>query len=187
MKSAKNVFKCGAFNGAISTDATGQLAAVFSLPKATFMVGDRQLMIADVASINDLDTSTSSATETYNAYNYSVSKESVTLSTRTPTFDLNTASEEFSNSSVDIDTSTSTNSTYAYNDYWNDEFWSSNGYPYANSSTNTGVTVANTTTATTTTGTGSKAANAITGSAGGTNYGAGAYGLDEAWFYSSMR
>jgi hypothetical protein len=167
-KNAKNVFICGVPGGTTTTDFKGQIQAVFSLPKGTFMVGDRQLMIADVSSIDNLDTATSTASETYNAYNYSVEKESVTLSTRTPTFDLNTSTDEFSNSSVDIDTGTSSNTTMAYNDWYGDYFWGANGYPYANSSTNTGVTVVTDAPAnTTTTGTGSSAQTAITGSGGG--------------------
>ena len=75
----------------VTTDANGVLRAVFHLPAETFYVGDRVLEIADVSAYNSIDSaSTSKGFVTYRAYNFSVEKTSLTTSTRSPNFDVNT-------------------------------------------------------------------------------------------------
>ena len=75
----------------ISTDANGNIYAVFNLPAETFYVGDRVLEIADVDQYSSIDSaSTSKGFITYRAYNFSVEKSALTTSTRAPDFDVNT-------------------------------------------------------------------------------------------------
>lgn len=174
----KNVSRSGAFNDSVSSDEYGVLLAVFRIPAETFLVGDRQMVIADVSAIAQLDNSTSQGTVTYNAYNYSVEKETLTLTTRTPTVDYNVSEDTYTEQTVDVDTSTTITNTYAYNYYWDDLYFDyihtdstgdaqdvSNNqfYPY---STNNEVIIVKGTDANTTTGTGSKANTAITGGGG---------------------
>ena len=64
---AKNVYRNGDYGDAVSTDEYGVLAAIFKLPAETFLVGDRQMVIADVATIAGLDNSTSKGSVNYNA------------------------------------------------------------------------------------------------------------------------
>jgi len=173
----KNIQRGGDYGDAISSDGYGVLQAIFDLPKETFLVGDRKLVVADVSSLSDLEDSTSTASANYNAYNYSVEKENVTLTTRQPTFDFNTTKDTYKEQTIDVDTTINITNTYAWNYYWNNTYHnyintdsigagqdSSNNqyYPY----TNNDITVV-TTNANTTTGTGSKAESAITGGGGG--------------------
>jgi len=75
----------------VSTDANGNIYAVFNLPAETFYVGDRVLEIADVNQYSSIDSaSTSKGFITYRAYNFSVEKSALTTSTRAPDFDVNT-------------------------------------------------------------------------------------------------
>jgi hypothetical protein len=85
------VGRYGDKGAAVLTDANGVLRAVFHLPAETFYVGDRVLEIADVSAYNSIDSaSTSKGFVTYRAYNFSVEKTSLTTSTRSPNFDVNT-------------------------------------------------------------------------------------------------
>jgi hypothetical protein len=83
--SADDVTRLGSKGDAVFTDANGVLRAVFSLPEASFFVGDRKLEIADVDQYASIESGgTSYAVLTYRAYNFSVEKASFTLTTRTP-------------------------------------------------------------------------------------------------------
>lgn len=83
--SAREVGRFGAKNAAVTSDANGVIRAVFSLPEATFYVGDRVLTIVDVNQFASIDSaSTSKAEMAYHAYN--ISQEKTTLSTRVPEF-----------------------------------------------------------------------------------------------------
>lgn len=181
---AKNVYRNGDYGDAVSTDEYGVLAAIFKLPAETFLVGDRQMVIADVATIAGLDNSTSQGSVNYNAYNYSVEKESVTLTTRTPTFDYSSSSSTFEEQTVDVDVSTVITNTYAYNYWWHEDYFGAQDiavdpggnaqdpstkqeYPYDDTADITVVKPADSTV--TTTGTGSKATTAITGGGGGSS------------------
>lgn len=77
----------------VTTDENGVLRAVFALPSETFFVGDRVLEIVDVDTYDQIESAAiSKGFVTYRAYNFSVEKTSVGVSTRAPTFDINTSS-----------------------------------------------------------------------------------------------
>jgi len=89
--SIDEVERFGEKGDAVETDANGVLRAVFHLPAETFYVGDRVLEIADVNQYSSIDSgATSKGFVTYRAYNFSVEKTSLTTSTRSPNFDVNT-------------------------------------------------------------------------------------------------
>ena len=89
--SVGEVGRFGVKGASVLTDANGVLRAVFHLPAETFYVGDRVLEIADVNQYSSIDSaSTSKGFVTYRAYNFSVEKTSLTTSTRSPNFDVNT-------------------------------------------------------------------------------------------------
>ena len=89
--SVGEVGRYGDKGASVTTDANGVLKAVFHLPAETFYVGDRVLEIADVNQYASIDSaSTSKGFVTYRAYNFSVEKTSLTTSTRSPNFDVNT-------------------------------------------------------------------------------------------------
>ena len=82
---AREVGRFGSKGASISTDDNGVIRAVFSLPDATFYVGDRVLTVVDVNQYASIDSaSTSKAEIAYHAYN--ISQEKTTLSTRVPEF-----------------------------------------------------------------------------------------------------
>ena len=192
LNDAENVRKAGDYNDAVTSDSFGMLFAEFKLTKGTFNVGDRQMVIADVATLNQMDNATSTASGTYSAYNYSVDKQGVTLTTRQPTFDYETiGSNTYTEDTIDIDTDVVTTNTYAYNWWWHEDYYdniyidpvgntqdtsTTQEYPY---NVNTGITIIANTYVDTTTGTGSKANTAITGSGGG----GGRFSIEEAAAY----
>ena len=174
------VVKSGNYGDSVSSDAYGILTCEFKLTKETFNVGDRQLVIADASTIAQMDQATSTATGTYSAYNYSVDKQGVTLTTRQPTFDYETiGSETYTEDTIDVDTDVAVSNTYAWNWWWDEDYYGNIGVdatgntqdtsttqtnPYSGS---TGVSLVTNTYITTTTGIGSKANTAITGTGGG--------------------
>jgi hypothetical protein len=75
----------GTSGASVFSDANGVVRAIFRIPPATFFVGDRRLEIADVDVYDTIGTaSTSYGFVTYRAYNFSVEKSSLTISTRVP-------------------------------------------------------------------------------------------------------
>lgn len=93
--SAAEVHRNGNFGDAVTTDANGVLTAIFALPAERFFVGDRKLEIADVDAYNTISSgSTSYGTVTYRAYNFSIEKSSLTVSTRAPTQFINTSTSD---------------------------------------------------------------------------------------------
>ena len=66
----------------ITSDANGQLAAVFRLPAETFFVGDRILEVMDVPLYSSKDAASSIASKVYNAFNFDVTKTGMAVSTR---------------------------------------------------------------------------------------------------------
>jgi hypothetical protein len=75
----------------VRTNEFGELFAVFRIPNETFFVGERELIVTDVDSIDDIDSASASIGRLkYNAYNFSIEKTSLTLSTRQPSFDVTT-------------------------------------------------------------------------------------------------
>lgn len=177
----------------LTTGKEGTILAQFYLPANTFHVGDREMIIADVASYDNLDNAQSKASGMYHAYNYSVEKTEYTLTTRQPTITVDSTTDTFTNTYVvDVTSNSSISNTWAWNDhYWRDDW---NGYfdyngitietanteiantdygGYIDYSWDTDVTgneiniVADYTDLLTTTGTGDIPAGAITGSSGG--------------------
>lgn len=83
--SVRDVVRSASTTGEVITDSNGSLAAIFTIPPETFYVGDRVLLITDVDNINSVESAgTSGVNITYRAYNFSVNKQSLTLTTREP-------------------------------------------------------------------------------------------------------
>lgn len=83
--SVRDVVRSSSSSGAVITDSNGRLAAIFTIPAETFYVGDRTLVVSDVDDINSIDfAGTSGGSIIYRAYNFSVNKQSLTLTTREP-------------------------------------------------------------------------------------------------------
>lgn len=75
----------GNASAAVNTDSNGVLRAVFSLPESRFYVGDRKLEIVDVDTYSTIESAgTSYGFVMYRAYNFSIEKTSLTVSTRRP-------------------------------------------------------------------------------------------------------
>lgn len=138
----KGVQAIGAVVGSsgVKSDYRGRLYAVFSLPKDTFLVGDRQLLVMDENNIIKKDEASSKCQTKYNAYNYSVEKTDITIATREPAFDIsvrNDTMKEETVSSSDYVKETETTWTY-------DNYWSNNTYQYIATNTYDDVDNSNT-------------------------------------------
>jgi len=84
-ESVRGIRANGIQGAALTTNANGELFFIFSLPEARFYVGDRTIEIVDASVYDDIPSAaTSKAFLTYRAYNFSVEKSSLTLSTRIP-------------------------------------------------------------------------------------------------------
>ena len=93
--SAATVHRNGNFGAAVTTDTNGVLTAIFALPAERFFVGDRKLEIVDVDAYGTIESaSTSYGSVIYRAYNFSIEKSSLTVSTRTPTNFINVTTSE---------------------------------------------------------------------------------------------
>ena len=82
------------FNTAITSDASGTVKAIFRIPANTYFVGDRKLEIYDVSDYTDRNTAISSCSITYSAFNYSINKRGINVSTRTADINLGTSSNQ---------------------------------------------------------------------------------------------
>ena len=83
----------GSFNGVakvIESDSDGVLRAVFKIPEGQFFVGDRKLEILDVPDIADKDAATSYASTNYSAFNFEVTKATLSTTTIPPQFNIDT-------------------------------------------------------------------------------------------------
>ena len=79
------VVKSGNFGTSVTTNANGELFAVFKIPENRFIVGERELIITDVDSFDDVGSAGASLGKLkYNAYNFSVDKIGLSLTTRDP-------------------------------------------------------------------------------------------------------
>lgn len=76
------------FGSPVTTDAVGNLLAVFLIPENTFYVGDRTLEIFDVNDYNSVEAASSSANVTYRGFNFDVERTGLAVSTRIPSFDI---------------------------------------------------------------------------------------------------
>jgi hypothetical protein len=80
------VSRIGEFGISVKTNVNGELFAIFKIPERTFFVGERELVVVDVSSFDNIDSAAASLGKLkYNAYNFSSEKVGLTLSTRQPT------------------------------------------------------------------------------------------------------
>jgi len=83
------VRKSGEYGAAITANSNGELFAVFNIPENTFFVGERELIITDVSSLDNIESAAASLGKLkYNAYNFSEERAGLTISTRPPEFDV---------------------------------------------------------------------------------------------------
>jgi len=87
--------RAGNIGAAITSDANGIVRGVFKIPESTFFVGDRKLEVVDVDTYTSISSAkTSYGSLIYRAYNFSVEKSSLSVSTRAPeNFTQTTTSE----------------------------------------------------------------------------------------------
>lgn len=89
LSSSNVISRNGKLGDAVKANANGELFAIFILPADTFFVGDRIMTIADVDQFNSISSgATSKGNITYRAYNFSIDKTSLTMSTRMPEIDI---------------------------------------------------------------------------------------------------
>ena len=67
----------------LSSDANGQLAGSFFLPRDTFFVGDRKFFVMSESTLANKAEAISRAAGTFHGFNYSVQKDTLNLNTRT--------------------------------------------------------------------------------------------------------
>ena len=77
--------------GSVSSDANGNLYAVFRIPEETFFTGTRKLEIFDEATYSGITTATSYASATYHAFNIAKRPSNLTASTRIPDNNITSA------------------------------------------------------------------------------------------------
>lgn len=83
------VAKSGSYGAVIRSNNNGELFAIFKLPASTFFVGERELVVADVTTFGEIESSAASIGKLkYNAYNFNVEKAGLTMSTRAPEIDV---------------------------------------------------------------------------------------------------
>lgn len=93
----------------VKSDSDGNLYAVFRLPEETFFVGDRYLEVSDLSDYANIGDASSSARKRYSAFNFSVEKTGVDVTTRAPEF------------VVDESVSISSSSTTSFVNVWSDQ------------------------------------------------------------------
>ena len=87
----RSVFPVGRTTDKIRSNSQGVLAAFFEIPAKTFYVGEHEVRIADVDLYSSISSgATSGSKGTYRGYNFDVSKTELTVTTRTPSFDIDT-------------------------------------------------------------------------------------------------
>lgn len=87
--SVRDVVRSSSASSSVITDSNGRLAAIFTIPAETFYVGDRTLLISDVDNLNSVESAGTSGGEiVYRAYNFSVNKQGLTLTTREPEIEI---------------------------------------------------------------------------------------------------
>lgn len=108
----KSIGKSGPYGDAVKTNASGELYAVFYIPKETFFVGDIRMDIADVDAYDSIESaSISKGFLTYRAYNFSVSKTDLTLSTRSPEYSVAKSTTTRTVTTRDVETDVSISSS----------------------------------------------------------------------------
>jgi hypothetical protein len=97
VKPWRQIRRSGRFGAAIRTDEDGVLLAVFKIPEGTFHVGSNTLQVCDVATLAEINNTSSKAQGVYRGFNYSVEKQESTIATREPEISVD------SSTSVKID------------------------------------------------------------------------------------
>jgi len=82
----------GPYGTPITTDASGNIFAIFRIPEETFYVGDRVLKIIDVDDLTSEEAFSSSTSITYRGFNFEVDKRGINVTTRTPEFNIASSS-----------------------------------------------------------------------------------------------
>jgi len=87
----RDVQQNGTLGSAVRTDASGILAAIFVIPENTYFVGETDIEISDVSTYNSIISGGTSYSRTsYRAYNFTIGQSSLTSTTRTVDFNVNT-------------------------------------------------------------------------------------------------
>lgn len=68
--------------GDVKVDSLGGFTARITIPANTFFVGEREIIVTDVDDYDNIDTATTLARGRFNAYNFSVEKSNLMISTR---------------------------------------------------------------------------------------------------------
>ena len=78
-----NVVRSGQFGAPVTTNSNGELFAIFKIPENRFVVGERELIIADVDSFENISSAGASLGKLkYNAFNFNLDKTGLSLATR---------------------------------------------------------------------------------------------------------
>lgn len=107
----KDLVRSSNWGAVIRSDANGELLMMFNLPGQKFYVGDREIVILDVDSLDSEEAATSSAVVTYSGFNYSVEKTGLEVSTRTPNYDVSKSKTVLTDKKVLTSTTTSTSTS----------------------------------------------------------------------------
>jgi len=92
---ARNLSISGSYGDELFSDDNGILYCVFDMPGETFYVGDRVLEVVNVDQYSSIESGANSkGFLTYRAYNFSVEKTGLTVSTRAPDFSIATISTQ---------------------------------------------------------------------------------------------
>jgi len=78
-----------AYGTAVTSDSRGRAKAIFRIAPNKYFTGTKKLQIYDVANLADLkNEAKTTASAEYNAFNYSVQKQGINVSTRAPKIDI---------------------------------------------------------------------------------------------------
>ena len=81
--SRDNFHPNGTVGANLVSDSAGNLFGIIQIPEETFFVGERMILVADVDTYTDADELAVSIAETqFNAYNYGVDKQTLTVATK---------------------------------------------------------------------------------------------------------
>ena len=77
------IYPVGNVGDTITADDKGVVSCIFYVPAGTFMVGERALVVLDVQDFDSQTAAASRAIGSFNAYNFSVEKQALSLNTKT--------------------------------------------------------------------------------------------------------
>ena len=116
----RNFRRSRTYGTQIQADADGIVRAIFRIPAGTFFVGERILEIIDVDTYAEKPNAISIASVSYNAFNYSVEKTGLSISTRPASTSVATIRDTRTSVSTSVDRRTTTSITSNPN-AWFDE------------------------------------------------------------------